>query len=321
MGWRIVEIDKNCYVKLFLNNLIISGDINISIPINDIDVLLFANSRTNISVELLNELVNQNICVFFCDRKYMPCSMLFPIIGNVLTLKIFGEQIKWTNRFKSDVWEKIIKLKCNNQLKYLEFLGKINDQEKEWLNENIDVIKGFDETNREGQISRLYWEKLFRDKYSRQDDSLLINKILNYGYTVLNGMVARSVVKKGLDCRISIFHKSVHNQFALSSDLIEPFRNVVDILVVELLKRNLIGLYNGVLSKELKLICLDWIANFRVMVNGNFQQLNNAIDDFVDSLINKTIFNFEIEYSYDVDDKKKDYFLDEKDNEIENSGE
>lgn len=308
MGWRIVEINKNCHVKLFLNNLIISGDGNISIPINDIDVVLFTNSRTNVSVNLLNELANQNICIFFCDQKYMPCSMVFPIIGNIATLKIFNEQIKWDDQFKGSVWKKIIELKCVNQFKYLQYLQKINEQESLELQSYISQIELFDSTNREGHVAKIYWHKLFSLDFNRGNDSLIINKLLNYGYTILNGMVARSIIKKGLDCRISIFHKSVYNQFALSSDLIEPFRNVVDILAVELLKRNLIDFNNDDLTIELKEICLDFIANFKIMINGLYQQLNNAIDDFVDSLINKTIFNLSIEYTYEVDTKQDDYF-------------
>ena len=308
MGWRIVEINKNCHTKLFLNNLIISGDTNISIPINDIDVILFTNSRTKVSVNLINELANQNVCIFFCDQKYMPTSMVFPVVGNLLTLKIFNDQIKWTDEFKGNVWKKIIQLKCVNQFKYLQYLQRINIQESFELQRYISEISFFDSTNREGHIAKIYWHKLFDSNFSRDNDSIIINKLLNYGYTIINGMIARSIIKKGLDCRISIFHKSVYNQFALSSDLIEPFRNVVDILVVELLKRNLINFNNDDLTIELKEICLDFIANFKIMINGLYQQLNNAIDEFVDSLVNKTIFNLTIEYSYEVDTKQDSYF-------------
>lgn len=316
MGWRILEINKNCHVKLFLKNLIITGEANISIPINDIDVVLFTNPRTNISINLLNELVQENICVFFCDSKYMPCSMVFPIVGNLLTLKIFNEQIKWDDNFKAIVWKKIVELKCSNQIQFLKFLDLLSDQEYMVLLNYVNQVELNDQTNREGHIAKIYWHKLFGVNFSRDNDSLTINKILNYGYTILNGMVARSIIKKGLDCRISVFHKSVYNHFALSSDLIEPFRNIVDILVIELMKNNLISLEDtNDLTIELKEICLDFIANFKLMINGFYQQLNNAIDEFVDSLVNKTIFNVTIEYSYEVETKKDNIDLLENDTE------
>ncbi|MCF0217677.1 MAG: type II CRISPR-associated endonuclease Cas1 [Malacoplasma sp.] len=313
MGWRIVEINKNCSVKLFLNNLIISGESNISIPINDIDVILFTNCRINVSINLLNELASNNVCIFFCNEKYLPTSMLFPIIGNLLTLKIFNDQINWTEDFKGTVWKKIVELKCHNQIKYLRFLNKINTSEFEYLRSFIEGIENFDITNREGHIAKIYWHKLFGVGFSRDDDLLTINKLLNYGYTVLNGMVARSIIKKGLDCRVSIFHKSVHNHFALSSDLIEPFRNVVDILVIELLNRNIIDSKTNDLTIEIKEVCLNFIADFKIMINGLYHQLNNAIDLFVDSLVNKSIFDIHIEYTYNVETNKKDnYFVDEE---------
>lgn len=315
MGWRIIEINKNSNIKLFLNNLIILGETNISIPINDIDVIMFNNNRINVSINLINKLCEENVCVFFCDEKYLPSSMVFPIVGNLLTLKIFNNQINWTNDFKGKVWQKIITLKCKNQLFFLKHLNLLNKEETNSISEYINNIEEHDQTNREGHISKIYWHKLFGIDFNRTNDCLQINKLLNYGYTVINGMVARSIIKKGLDCRVGIFHKSVWNQFALSSDLIEPFRIVVDILVIELLNRNLIKNSSGELINDIKEICLDFIANFKLKINGLYQQLNNAIDEFIDSLINETIFNVEIEYPYEIDvvetDCEDNFFEDE----------
>lgn len=301
MGWRIIEINKNSNIKLFLNNLIILGEVNISIPINDIDVIMFTNNRINVSINLINKLCEENVCIFFCDEKYLPSSMVFPIVGNLLTLKIFNNQINWSNDFKGNVWQKIIRLKCLNQFLFLKHLNLFDLEEENLILTYIENIEFNDSTNREGHISKIYWHKLFGVSFNRTNDNLQINKLLNYGYTIINGMVARSIIKKGLDCRIGIFHKSVWNQFALSSDLIEPFRVVIDILVVELLRRNLIENSLGILTNEIKEVCLDFVANFKLKINGLYQQLNNAIDEFVDSLINENIFNIEIEYPYDID--------------------
>lgn len=300
MGWRIIEVDKNAHAKLFLNNLIISGDKNISLPINDIDVILFTNNRTNVTVNLINELTKNNICVFFCDEKYMPASMVFPIFGNLLTLKIFEKQMNWTSEYKDTLWQSIIRKKIKNQIDYLKYLNKltfeeINELKNYWLQVNLG-----DTTNREGHIAKIYWNKMFGYDFSRDNDNLQINKVLNYGYTILNGMVARSIIKKGLDPRISIHHKSVYNQFALSSDLIEPFRIVIDILVKELLDKKVIENNIGIINGDVKEICLDFIANFKVMINGLYQQLNNAIDEFIDDLVSEKIFDTSLDFSFEV---------------------
>lgn len=312
MGWRIIEINKNSYVKLFLNNLIIMGDNNISIPITDIDILLFTNNRTNVSINLLNSLADNNVCVFFCNEKYMPNCMLFPLFGNVRTYKIFEKQLSWEDEFKGLVWKKIVQLKCRNQINYLKHLNLLDEKSENELEQYFSEIEFYDKSNREGHIAKIYWHKLINMEFNRQNDDLQVNKLLNYGYTIINGMVARSIIKKGLDPRISLFHKCTFNTFALSSDLIEPFRNVVDILIVELSKRNLIGNGFEPLTIELKEICLDFIANFKVMINGLYQQLNNAIDEFVDDLVSQKILDTTIEYSYEIDDSTNDnYFIDE----------
>ncbi|MEG1009656.1 MAG: hypothetical protein RSF67_07605 [Clostridia bacterium] len=73
--------------------MIITGTQKITIPISDIDVLLFSNCRINVSINLLNALAKENVAIFFCDENYIPSSMIFPIVGNIATLKILGKQI------------------------------------------------------------------------------------------------------------------------------------------------------------------------------------------------------------------------------------
>ena len=76
-------------------------------------------------------------------------------------------------------------------------------------------IKSFDITNREGHASKIYWHSLFSVEFNRRDDSFE-NLVLNYGYSILRSMITRSIIKKGLDPRISLFHKSLnHLDFVL----------------------------------------------------------------------------------------------------------
>jgi len=62
----------------------------------------------------------------------------------------------------------------------------------------------------------------------------IINALLNYGYTVLAGEVAKFVNGLGLDAYYGFYHKSHISYQALVYDLIEPFRWLVEYSVYKL---------------------------------------------------------------------------------------
>jgi len=62
----------------------------------------------------------------------------------------------------------------------------------------------------------------------------IINALLNYGYTVLAGEIAKFVNGLGLDAYYGFYHKSHISYQALVYDLIEPFRWLVEYSVYKL---------------------------------------------------------------------------------------
>lgn len=282
MGWKIVEIENGSYLKLFLNNLVVLRENDkITIPINDIDVLLISNNRINISIQLLNELSKYNILTIICDNKYKPTTYVLPIIGNYNSLKVFHSQLEWNHYFKSNLWKNIVKQKIINQSELINFVIK-NKQRAKQIFDFSKEIKEYDITNREGHASKIYWNSLFGKDFSRQNECYE-NSLLNYGYSILNGYISRSIIKKGLDPRISLFHKSFHNHFALSSDLIEPFRILIDYQVIKILKNTTKNFY------EDKALLIN-IFNKKVIINEKKHFLNNAIDLFIDCIVKQGDF-------------------------------
>lgn len=287
MGWKIVEVVTGEHLNFFLDNLVILKENNkISIPIKDIDVLIIDNQRTKITTRLISELSSSNILTIICDSYHKPQSYIVPIYGNYNTLKIFESQLNWNHKFKSDLWTKIVKQKIYNQFLFIKNILK-NDIRSEMILDFMNQIKEYDITNREGHASKVYWNTLFGLDFTRDQDNY-INSLLNYGYTVLNGYISRSIIKKGLDPRISLFHKSYHNHFALSSDLIEPFRVIVDIEVYKIWKTN----ENNIVKHKEALLNL---FNKKIMINNKLHYINNAIDIFIDSVVSQSnlpIFDF-----------------------------
>ena len=58
--------------------------------------------------------------------------------------------------------------------------------------------------------------------------SIFLNGALNYGYAILLSAFNREIVSCGYNTQLGIAHKNEFNAFNLSSDLMEPFRVLVD---------------------------------------------------------------------------------------------
>jgi len=287
MGFKTLEIVNGETLKTYLNNLLIyRDDTKIIVPIISIDTLIIDNCRSNISTQLLNKLSENNILTIICDKRHLPSSQILPINGNYNSLKIIQSQIKWTNKSKGLLWKQIVIEKIKNQIDLLKFLN-IDAQDLENLKNEVDF---FDISNREGHTSKIYWHRLFGKNFNRDEENE-INSLLNYGYAILLGYLSRSIVKKGLDNRISIFHKSFNNHFALACDLMEPFRPMVDYLVHKLYLEN-----NCLVLATLKDEIIKLFTK-KIKIDNQFDYFNTAVDKTIDSIIkNMSMPNIDIEY-------------------------
>ena len=101
---------------------------------------------------------------------------------------------------------------------------------------------------------------------------------MNYGYAIIRGFVARSIVAHGLLPLLGINHCNKLNQFNLADDLIEPFRPVVD-LFVKIYLDGQTELTPSIKGQLVNVINLD------VEVDGQLQTVSNAIDMLVESYI------------------------------------
>lgn len=109
-------------------------------------------------------------------------------------------------------------------------------------------ISSGDPENIEAQAAQWYWDKLFGEEsyFTRSRYGEPPNHLLNYGYAILRGIVARSLVGSGMLPAIGIFHRNKYNPFCLADDIMEPFRPFVDRLVYDIYVR-----YGSELPEEL----------------------------------------------------------------------
>ena len=92
-----------------------------------------------------------------------------------------------------------------------------------------EVLSG-DTTNRESVAASAYFRRLLPRGTRRAGP---YTPALDYGYTVLRAGIGRTAVSGGWLVSRGIHHSNNLNAFNLVDDLIEPFRPVVDLLVVQ----------------------------------------------------------------------------------------
>ena len=293
MGWKIIELENGEQLSLFLDNLVIRTETSkITISLSDIDTIITHNNKLSITSRLLVAFAEYNINFIICNEKHDPALQLININGNFNSLKIFQEQLEWKITYKEYLWNNIIKQKIKNQSNVILKM-KDNKYISDKLIELSNNITDLDITNREGHASKIYWHTLFDVNFNRKNETFE-NLVLNYGYSILRSMITRSIIKKGLDPRISLFHKSFNNFFALASDLIEPFRFCVDLICLEIIKETQ-NIY------EAKTMMLERLSKYKLIINQKGYFINNAVDLFIDCIINKSEFpTFEIIWQQNI---------------------
>lgn len=230
MSWRIVEITKRAKLDCKLNYLVIRSEETVKIHLSEIYMLIVENTAVSMTAALLCELNKRKIKVIFCDEKRSPDTQLVPFYGSHDTSAKIRGQIGWSTDLKCAVWTEIVTEKIRQQAILLEELQK---PESEMLRGYIEQIEFNDATNREGHAAKVYFNSLFGKSFTRNDDCA-VNQCLNYGYGLLLSAFNREITAMGYLTQLGLFHDNQFNFYNLSSDLMEPFRPLVDRRVARL---------------------------------------------------------------------------------------
>lgn len=230
MSWRTVVISNNAKLDYQIGYLVVRGSETTKIHLNEIGMLIIESTAVSMTSYLLNELVKNKIKVVFCDEKRNPSSELVSYYGSHDTSAKIRKQIEWTKDDKAHIWTEIVSEKIKQQALLLQKYGK---QEANMLFQYMQEVEFGDVTNREGHAAKVYFNALFGKSFTRTEDNP-VNAALNYGYSIILSIFNREIVSLGYITQIGLFHDNMFNQFNLASDLMEPFRPLVDSLVIEL---------------------------------------------------------------------------------------
>lgn len=69
MGFRTVIVNSRCKLEFRLNYLVIRGEREKRIFINEINTLIVQSTAVSLTAALLCELTRNNVKVIFCDEK------------------------------------------------------------------------------------------------------------------------------------------------------------------------------------------------------------------------------------------------------------
>ena len=131
-----------------------------------------------------------------------------------------------------------------------------------------------DETNREGHAAKVYFNALFGMDFTRTAENSL-NAALNYGYSILLSAFNRCIAANGYLTQLGLFHNNMFNPFNLASDLMEPFRPIVDYRVKKI---------NPLKFEHEEKMEILRILQDNVVINGRLEYVNNAIKIYCKSV-------------------------------------
>ena len=225
MSWRTVVISSRCKLDTKMGYMVIRAEEVHRIFLDEIAIVIIENPAVAMTGCLLSELIQRKIKVIFCDSSHMPQSELVPYYGSHDTSRKLRVQIGWKEMLKGAVWGDIIAQKIYQQALFLRELG--HSAEAQLLEGYISQIEFQDATNREGHAAKVYFNAVFGMDFSRRSDHPL-NAALNYGYSILLSSFNREIVACGCLTQIGLHHDNVFNRFNLGSDLMEPFRVLID---------------------------------------------------------------------------------------------
>lgn len=272
MSFRSIVISNSANLGLSNNNLVITNENEFKIPIEDISTVVIEGIGVKLTNRLLSKLGENNVATVICNEKHLPTSIVLPLNSHYKTYKVQREQLKQSAPFNKRIWQMIVKQKLYNQGECLKIINLDGDK---YLKSLSDKVESGDKGNREAIGAKYYFISLFGKDFKR-DDVNGINSALNYGYTIVRSLIARTLVAYGFNTAIGVNHCNELNSYNLADDFIEPFRPMIDLWVKENIN------IDKEITKENRISLIDLI-NYECLIDGKNHSILNSIDIMIAS--------------------------------------
>lgn len=226
---RIVNISSRSYIAMQNGMMSVTNresQDTIQVPIRDIETVVIEHPATVVTTRLLAELAHSGVSVIFCGSDHMPAGLEIPLNSNLNSPTITDLQLNTSKPLIKQLWKSIVQAKILNQAAVMKYLGH-DDTE---LLAIASEVKSNDVTNREAVAAVEYFRRIIPNGGRWGSD---YTSPLNYGYTIIRAGLARSICSAGLIVSKGIHHHNSLNPLNLADDLIEPFRPIMDAIVLK----------------------------------------------------------------------------------------
>lgn len=207
-----------------------SGEEKGRVALDDIGALIVHAHGTTWSNAVMVRLSERAVPVVICGANHAPVACVWPLEGHHAQGARMRAQLSAGRPLAKQLWRLTVAGKIRMQGEALCFAGR----EGGAFEGLARKVRSGDPENVEAQAARRYWKAMFSKDFLRDRQADGVNALLNYGYTVLRAVASRAICASGLHPTVGIFHANRANAFALADDIMEPFRPVVDLLVVDL---------------------------------------------------------------------------------------
>lgn len=226
MAQRTILIQSKAHLCIKNGLLMVTlDDRSATIPLEDIWVVIIESHLVTLTVACMSQLNDAGIGVMICGRDHMPNGLMLPLGAHSRHARIVEDQLAMTLPFKKQLWKRIVQTKILNQAAVLKEMGISPGPLPSYAK---NVLSG-DTDNREGAAAAAYFKALIAEGTRR---SSMQSSALDYGYSILRAGIGRAAVGGGWLVSQGLHHHSVYNAFNLVDDLIEPYRPLVDLIVM-----------------------------------------------------------------------------------------
>lgn len=296
MAFRNIYIKNDMYIRIKNEQVLIQkNEEKYTIPLEDINCICIESQQSTISTYALRKFIEHDIVLYVCDEKHLPRGILIGTNNYSRQLKNIKLQFEVSKPLNKRIWQDIINIKIRNQAETLRILNNKN------YSKLLEMQKGItsgDSNNVEAKAASFYFKELFGKTFNRKRECIE-NDCLNYGYSIIRGMIARTLVMYGFEPALGIFHHNELNNFNLADDFIECFRPLVDLYVL-----TNCDFSNKYLSSEEKQKLFN-VINCLVLIDNKKFNIQGAIDYMIKSYsssINKKENLIKLPYLIELED-------------------